>query len=180
MLCEIRHLSKYCNQIAWEYASLSRSRSCKLGVHVHYCFSRWTIVCSSFLKTWNCFQWQDCKWNGGLAGAEGYDFCIRTEARNASFVIHFSTVWTCIVVTLEVNMVVSQKVGNWSTSRPSYTTLGHIPKACFILPQGHLLNYVLCGFIHNSPQKLQTPWMPLNRRMDKENVHLHSSVFFAV
>lgn len=30
-------------------------------------------------------------------------------------------VWTCIVVTLEVNMVVSQKVGNWSTSRPSYT-----------------------------------------------------------
>jgi hypothetical protein len=28
---------------------------------------------------------------------------------------------------LEINLVVSQKTGNSSTSTPSYTTLGHIP-----------------------------------------------------
>ena len=35
-----------------------------------------------------------------------------------------------------------QEDGNPSTSRPSYTSLGHIPKGHFILPQRHLLNHV--------------------------------------
>ena len=30
-----------------------------------------------------------------------------------------------------------KKIGNLSTSRPSYNTLGHIPKGCFILLKGH-------------------------------------------
>ena len=55
--------------------------------------------------------------------------------------------------TMEINMAVPQKVGNQSTSRSSYTTLGHISKGHSILPQGHMLNHVHCGFIHNS-QKL--------------------------
>ena len=54
-------------------------------------------------------------------------------------------VQTC-TVTMEINMAVFQKIWNASTSGPSYTTLGHIP-------QGYLLNYVYCGFIHNN-QKL--------------------------
>jgi hypothetical protein len=32
--------------------------------------------------------------------------------------------------TLEINLVVSQKTGNSSTSRPSYTSSEHIPKVC--------------------------------------------------
>ncbi|KAL6035709.1 hypothetical protein STEG23_008664, partial [Scotinomys teguina] len=54
--------------------------------------------------------------------------------------------------TLEINMVVSQKIGNHSTSRPSYTTLGHIPKEYTIIPQGHMFNYVSSSIIHNSPE----------------------------
>lgn len=56
---------------------------------------------------------------------------------------------TCIA-TMKINMVVPQKIGNQSTSRPSYIILGHIPKGFSTLPQGHLLNYVYCGFIHKS------------------------------
>ena len=49
--------------------------------------------------------------------------------------------------TLEISMAVSQ---NQSTSRPSNTTLGHIPKGCTLIPQGHLLNYVRSSIICNS------------------------------
>lgn len=38
--------------------------------------------------------------------------------------------------TLEINMVVSKKIRNRSTSRCSYTTTGHIPNGCSIIPQG--------------------------------------------
>ena len=51
---------------------------------------------------------------------------------------------------LEINMEVSQKTGNQSTLRPSYTTPWHIPKVLSILSQRHLLNYVHSSFIHNS------------------------------
>jgi hypothetical protein len=44
-----------------------------------------------------------------------------------------------------------------------------MPKGCFILAQGHLLNHVCCGFIHDN-QKPETTRMPFNRRTDKENV----------
>ena len=55
------------------------------------------------------------------------------------------------VYTLEINMVVSQKIENSSTS--SYTWL-YTQKSSTI-PQGHLLNYVHSSFICNS-QKLET------------------------
>jgi hypothetical protein len=61
-------------------------------------------------------------------------------------------VQTCTTI-LEINLVVSQKVGSRSTSRPSYTTPGHIPKIGFMIPQGHLLNYAHSSFISNN-QKL--------------------------
>jgi hypothetical protein len=60
---------------------------------------------------------------------------------------------TC-TTTLEINLVVSQKTRNSSTSRLSYTTPGHIPKRCSTTPQGQLLNYVHSSFTHNS-QKLE-------------------------
>jgi hypothetical protein len=37
--------------------------------------------------------------------------------------------------TLEINLVISQKVANRSTSRTSYTTPGHIPKRFPSIPQ---------------------------------------------
>jgi hypothetical protein len=48
-----------------------------------------------------------------------------------------------------------QKTENSATSRPSYTTPGHIPKRCSNIPQRHLLNSVHSSFIRNS-QKLET------------------------
>lgn len=36
--------------------------------------------------------------------------------------------------TLEINLVVSQKIGNSSTLRLSYTTPEHILKRCFMIP----------------------------------------------
>ena len=77
--------------------------------------------------------------------------------------------------TLQINLAVSQKIGNSSTSRPSYTTSGQIPKGCSTILQGHLLNYVHSSFISNS-QKLETTQISLNQRMDNENVgHLHNT-----
>jgi hypothetical protein len=60
------------------------------------------------------------------------------------------------IATMEINTLVSQKIGNQFISRPSYTTLEHIPKGCSILPQGCLFNHV-----HNR-QKLETTLMFLN------------------
>jgi hypothetical protein len=55
--------------------------------------------------------------------------------------------------TLETSFAVSQKTGNSSTLRPSYTAPEYIPKRCPTIPQRHLLNYVHNSFIcHN--QKL--------------------------
>ena len=39
--------------------------------------------------------------------------------------------------TLEINVSVSQKIGNQSTSVPSNIILRHIPKGCTLIPQGH-------------------------------------------
>ena len=75
---------------------------------------------------------------------------------------------TCTTA-LEISMAGSQKIGNQSTSEHINTFLGHLPKECTLIPQGHLLNCIYSSITCNS-QKLETTWMPLNRRMDEENV----------
>jgi len=69
-------------------------------------------------------------------------------------------VQTC-TITLKINVVVSQKIWNSSTSRRNYTTIRHTPKRCFTIPWRHLLNYVHNSFIQNS-QKLEMIYMSLN------------------
>ena len=69
-------------------------------------------------------------------------------------------------------MAVSQKTGDQCTSRPNIITLWHIPKECSIKSQENLFNYVHSSIICNS-QKLEPTEMPLNQRIDKENV-VHS------
>ena len=79
--------------------------------------------------------------------------------------------------TLEINMVVSPKIGNQSTSKPSNTTTGHIPKRCFTILQGHLLNYVHSTFICND-QKLDLLYIfPSN---EEDLVYLHMDYYSAV
>jgi hypothetical protein len=47
--------------------------------------------------------------------------------------------------TLEINVAVSQKTGNHSTSSPSYTTPGYITKGCSTIPQRHLINMFIAA-----------------------------------
>lgn len=54
------------------------------------------------------------------------------------------------MATIEIRVVVLQEAESRSTSRPSYTTLGHIPKGLCILPQRSLLIHVPCWSIHIS------------------------------
>lgn len=57
--------------------------------------------------------------------------------------------------TMEISVLVPHKKGNQSISRSSYSTFGHLPKECSIIPQGHLFNYFHSELIQNS-QKLET------------------------
>ena len=86
---------------------------------------------------------------------------------------------TCIPI-LEISILVSQKIENQSTTRPSNITFGHIPKVCSTILQGHLINYVHSKIVLNSHNP-ETTYMLLIRSMNKENViHLHNGVYSAV
>ena len=63
-------------------------------------------------------------------------------------------VQTC-TATLEISMVISQKITKQPTSRPSETAFGYIPKGFSIIPQGHVLNYVHSSIIYHN-QSLKT------------------------
>ena len=78
---------------------------------------------------------------------------------------------TC-TATMEHNMAVPTKLG-MNGLQDTVTPKGHS-----ILPQGHLLNYVHDGLIHNS-QKLGTTSMSLNTRINKQNViHIYNGILF--
>jgi len=66
-------------------------------------------------------------------------------------------VQTCTVI-LEINLMGSQKTGNSSTSRFSYTTLGSTSKRFPTTPQGHLLFDIYSIFIYNSPKLKTIKW----------------------
>ena len=55
---------------------------------------------------------------------------------------------------LEISMVISQKIMKQSILRPYNTSFGCIPKGFSIIPQGHVINYILSSIICNS-QKLE-------------------------
>ena len=58
-------------------------------------------------------------------------------------------------VTLEINMVVSQKTVNLFTSRHSNTTSGYMLRGCILMAQGHLLSYIHSSIICNR-QNMET------------------------
>jgi len=51
------------------------------------------------------------------------------------------------LTTLEINLVSSQKIGNHSTSRPSYTSSVNMPKRFHTTPQGHLLTMSIAALL---------------------------------
>ena len=72
-------------------------------------------------------------------------------------------------------MIVFQNIENRPILSPSYTTPGHRLKGHTTTPQRHLPNYAHSSLTCNS-QKLETTYMPLSQRLNKENVvHLHKS-----
>lgn len=104
---------------------------------------------------------------------------VRMWYKRSTFPLLVSMQSFTATVTMEINIEVPQRMGNQSTSRLSYLTLGYIPKIHFILPPGPLLNYVHCSFIRNI-QKLITTWMILYQRVDKQHVvHLYNVVLLS-
>ena len=78
--------------------------------------------------------------------------------------------------TVEINMVVPQKIGNRSIWRPSYTTLGNITKRCPTFPQGLMLHYVHSGPICNI-QSWKHPICPSNKEWIQKNmIHFHNGL----
>jgi hypothetical protein len=79
------------------------------------------------------------------------------------------------MTTLEVILVIPQKIGHRFTWGPSYITPGHTPRGCSNI-QGHMLYYIHGSLIYSS-QKLERTHMSLNRGMDTENVvQLHNGI----
>ena len=85
-------------------------------------------------------------------------------------------VQTCSA-TLEITMVISQKIRKQSTSIASNTTLGYMPKGYSIVPQGHVLSYVHSSIICNI-QNLETTYMSLNRRMDLKKKYIYTMEYY--
>jgi hypothetical protein len=56
--------------------------------------------------------------------------------------------------TLEINLKFPQRIRNKFTWRPSYNTLGNIPKRCPTIPQGHVFHYIhSCHMVTGSSWK---------------------------
>jgi hypothetical protein len=80
------------------------------------------------------------------------------------------------IATLEANLAVSQKTGNSSTSRPSYTTDGHIPKRCLTIRRG--LNYVHSSFICNGDWKQHR--CPSNEEQIKKMWYIYTMEYYDI
>jgi hypothetical protein len=81
--------------------------------------------------------------------------------------------------TLEISLVLPQKIGNSTTERSCYISPGHISRRCSNCQERHMLHYVHSSLIYNS-QKLERTQMPLYRGMDTENmIHLHNGVLLS-
>ncbi|KAL6068543.1 hypothetical protein STEG23_000946 [Scotinomys teguina] len=88
--------------------------------------------------------------------------------------IHLDQIGT---TTMESSMANSQKIGNHSSSRPSHTTPGHIPKECPVIPQGHMLNYVHSSIICNS-QNLKQPRCPSTEEWIRKLWYIYTMEFY--
>lgn len=72
-------------------------------------------------------------------------------------------VQTC-TTTLEINLAVSQNIGNISTLRASHPTPGHVFKKCLSIPQRHLTLAQLCSqCLHSSYQDAKNNLDVLNQ-----------------
>ena len=83
-----------------------------------------------------------------------------------------------VTFSLEINLVVPQKIGNRSTEDQAISLLKHISKRSSTTTQGQMFHYVHSDPICNS-QKLETTQMSHNKRMDIENVvYLHIGILY--
>ena len=82
---------------------------------------------------------------------------------------------TCIT-TLEISMVVSQKIGNQPTSGLNNTTLGHIPKGGSVILQRHFFNYIHSSIIYIARPK--HPRCPLTKQWIKKTSHIYTLEYY--
>jgi hypothetical protein len=82
------------------------------------------------------------------------------------------------ITTLEINLQVPQKIGSRATWIFSYITLGHIPRRCPTMPQGHVFYYVHSSLICDS-QKLETTHMSQNRIWIQKIWFMYTVVYYS-
>ena len=82
--------------------------------------------------------------------------------------------------TLEISLVVPQKIGHITTGGSSNTSPGHISRRCPNSLEGYMLHYVHSRLIYNILKLEKKTQMSLNRGMDTKNVvHLHNGVLLS-
>jgi hypothetical protein len=82
---------------------------------------------------------------------------------------------TC-TTSLEIHLALSQKIGNYSISRPSNTTPWHAPQRLPTKPQGHLLNYVIETLFVISRNWKQPRCFSTEEYIKNNMVHLHNVI----
>lgn len=82
---------------------------------------------------------------------------------------------------MEIKMSVLQKIGNLSTSNPTYTSLGYTPIGHFIqhsiLPLGPSVKDVHSSFTQNS-KRLEMAYVSPNQRMEKKVWHIYTMAYY--
>ena len=79
------------------------------------------------------------------------------------------------------SVVISQRFRIRNTIWPSNPITGYVPKGLqIILLWRHMYTYVCCNIVYNS-KDLESTQMPVNDRLDKENVaHIHHGIHAAI
>lgn len=81
------------------------------------------------------------------------------------------------IAMMEINAV-TQEAKNTSTSRSTYTTLGHIPKGCFILFMRHVFNHIHFCSISNS-HKLKQSRRSSTEEWTKKAWYIYTMEYFS-
>jgi hypothetical protein len=81
--------------------------------------------------------------------------------------------------TLEINLAVPQKIGNSSTSRPSYTTLGHIPKRPMI-PHNEMCSTMIIAALFIIARSWEQPRYPSTKEWIQKMWFIYTMEYYSV
>jgi hypothetical protein len=81
-------------------------------------------------------------------------------------------------MTLEISLVIPQKIGHNITWGPDYATPGYISKRCPNIEQGHMLHYVHSNLIYNN-EKLERTQMSFNIEWIQKMWYIYTMEYYS-